>query len=64
MGADDEAAGGDDAIERAAIDDEVRITGNACARHGSIEISSPSLKMRMCSWQVVVRVAAGRAGGR
>jgi hypothetical protein len=24
------------------------------ARHGSIVIVSPSLKLRMCSWQVVV----------
>jgi hypothetical protein len=30
------------------------ITGNAWARHGSIQISSPSRKNRMCSWQVVV----------
>ena len=30
------------------------ITGNAWARHGSIQISSPSLNSRMWSWQVVV----------
>ena len=29
-------------------------TGNALARHGSMWISSPSAKLRMCSWQVVV----------
>jgi hypothetical protein len=33
------------------------ITGKALARHGSMVISSPSLKLRMCSWQVVVRLA-------
>ncbi len=31
-----------------------RSTGKARARHGSITISSPSLKLRMCSWQVAV----------
>ncbi len=30
------------------------ITGNAAARQGSTKISSPSLKWRMCSWQVAV----------
>ena len=30
------------------------ITGKASARHGSTVIVSPSLKLRMCSWQVVV----------
>jgi hypothetical protein len=30
------------------------ITGNAVARHGSMSIVSPSLNLRMCSWQVVV----------
>ena len=29
-------------------------TGKAFARHGSIQISAPSRKLRMCSWQVVV----------
>lgn len=29
-------------------------TGNDAARHGSTTIVSPSLKKRMCSWQVVV----------
>ncbi len=28
--------------------------GNAFARHGSTTISSPSLNLRMCSWQVAV----------
>ncbi len=31
-----------------------RITGNARARHGSIVITSPSAKRRMCSWQAAV----------
>ena len=30
------------------------MTGNASARHGSMVISSPSEKLRMCSWHVVV----------
>ena len=30
------------------------MTGKALARHGSIVMTSPSLKLRMCSWQVVV----------
>ena len=30
------------------------MTGKARARHGSTRISSPSLKWRMCSWQVAV----------
>ena len=30
------------------------MTGKARARHGSTQISSPSLKWRMCSWQVAV----------
>src|ERR1700749_5245157 len=29
-------------------------TGNAAARHGSMVMVSPSLKLRMCSWQVVI----------
>ena len=32
-------------------------TGNAAARHGSTVITSPFLKLRMCSWQVVVAFA-------
>ena len=31
-----------------------RSTGKARARHGSMTISSPSRKLRMCSWQVAV----------
>jgi hypothetical protein len=31
-----------------------RTTGNAAARHGSIQIRAPSAKLRMCSWHVVV----------
>ena len=31
-----------------------RMTGKARARNGSTQISSPSLNVRMCSWQVVV----------
>ena len=31
-----------------------RSTGNAVARHGSTVMVSPSLKDRMCNWQVVV----------
>ena len=30
------------------------MTGNDVARHGSMTISSPSLNLRMCSWQVAV----------
>src|SRR5215207_286189 len=30
------------------------MTGKAFARHGSIVMTSPSEKLRMCSWQVVV----------
>jgi len=30
------------------------MTGNARDRHGSTSITSPSEKLRMCSWQVVV----------
>ena len=32
------------------------ITGKAFARHGSTTSVSPSVKLRMCSWQAVVRV--------
>src|SRR5512140_1754307 len=32
------------------------ITGKAFARHGSTTSVSPSLKLRRCSWQAVVRV--------
>ncbi|MNE73581.1 hypothetical protein D3C80_1696020 [compost metagenome] len=30
------------------------ITGNAVALHGSTTTVSPSLKERMCNWQVVI----------
>jgi hypothetical protein len=39
-----------------------RRTGNAVARQGSMVIESPSLKLRMWSWQAVVASAA--RGGR
>ena len=29
-------------------------TGKAAARHGSTAITSPSVNLRMCSWQVAV----------
>ena len=32
------------------------MTGNALARQGSIVSASPSVKLRMWSWQTVVRV--------
>jgi hypothetical protein len=32
-----------------------RSTGNGLARHGSMVSESPSSKLRMCSWQAVVR---------
>ena len=48
---DDVAAGRDDAVEGAAIDDQVLDDGKAVARQGSTVIVSPSLKRRMCSWQ-------------
>jgi hypothetical protein len=47
----DEAPGGDDPIEGAAVDDEVLDDGKALARQGSIVIVSPSSKLRMWSWQ-------------
>ena len=32
------------------------MTGKAVARHGSMVIVSPSVNLRMCSWQVAVPV--------
>ena len=46
---------GDDAVEGAAVDDQVlEHREGASARQGSIVIVSPSLKLRMWSWQAVV----------
>ena len=55
VGARDVAARGDDAIQRAAVDDQVAHDGKARARQGSSHSSSPSRKLRRCSWHTVVR---------
>jgi hypothetical protein len=47
----DEAAGLDDAVERAAVDHEVLEHRERLGAPGLDQISSPSLKLRMCSWQ-------------
>jgi len=45
----DVATGRDDPVEGAAVHDEVLMTVNGSARHGSTSITSPSSKLRMCS---------------
>ena len=57
----DVAAGLDDAVERAAVDDQVLQHREGAARNGSIDDLVAVLEVRMCSWQVVV-AACGPCG--